>query len=188
MSHLIEVEQSLLRAMDEIVAMEEAGETPSVELMTEFGDAVMLAAEKRDNVARALQFLDERADALRAREKVIAGQRRAMEAAAERLAGYVLAVLEGKSIVQANGNMDKLVIATSESVEVANPDALPDELCRIKTVREPDKAAIKKVLEAGGRIELAAGARIQSRTKLRVKPLAVKDRPGDTLLKGRLEQ
>ena len=187
MSHLIEVEANLLRAMDEIVACEEAGEAPGEALLVAFGDAAVYAAEKRDNVALALRFLEERAASIRDREKVLAAQRKAIESASARLEGYVMAVLIGRGIVQANGNMDKLVVAEVESVEVANPDALPDELCRIKTVREPDRISIKKALEAGERIELSAGARLMRRSHLRVKPLAVKDRPGDTLLKGRLE-
>ena len=44
--------------------------------------------------------------------------------------------------------------AVPAGVEVTDPDALPDDLVRIK--REPDKAAIKKALEAGP----VAGARL----------------------------
>ena len=186
-SHLIEVETNLLRALEQIVTCEATGEVPPEDALALFREAALYAAEKRDHVAQALAFLDERAAAMRAKEKELAARRKAIEAAHERLSGYVLAVLTGKGITVAVGAESKLVVTEAESVEVANPDALPDELCRFKTTREPDKVSIRLALERGERIELAAGARIMRRSSLQVKPLAVKDRPGDTLLRGREE-
>lgn len=185
MPHLIEVESDLLVALEAIYTAEETGEPVSEAALDLFRERALYAAEKRDHVAQAFAFLDERIIAAKAAEVAQARRRKSIEKARERLAEFVLSVLTSKGIVTACGEASKLVVTESESVEVACPDALPDELCRIKTTREPDKVSIRAALEKGERIELAAGARIARRPHLQVKPLAVKDRPGDTLLKGR---
>lgn len=180
MPRLIEVETDYLALADSVMDCEERGEAVPDEALASLREAVVMVSEKREGVALFFDFLEERAAALREQEKRIAVQRKAVESATERMRGYVLGVMKATGVQCAVGATHKFVVGRSESVEVACPDALPDDLCRIK--REPDKTAIKKALESGVRIEPAAGARIQSHDRLQIKPLAAKDRPGDTLL------
>lgn len=187
MPHLIEVESDLLAALEALYEAEESGEPASEAALELFRERALYAAEKRDHVAQAFAFLDERILTAKANEVAQARRRKMLENAREKLSEFVLSVLVNRGIIAACGDVSKLVVTESESVDVVNVDALPDELCRIKTVREPDKASIRAALEKGEHIDMAAGARIQRRSRLAIKPLAVKDRPGDTLLKGRVE-
>lgn len=188
MPHLIEVEQELLVAAERIMEAEASGEPVSESALELFRERTVFAAEKRESVAIFLGFLEERAAALKERERALAASRKAIEAFRERLVGYLTVVLEGKGIEVACGATQKFVLAQVESVEVANVDALPDELCRIKVVREPDKVSVRRAIEKGEPVPFAAGAHIMKHTTLRVRPLAVKDRPGETLIKGRVEK
>lgn len=54
-----------------------------------------------------------------------------------------------------------------ESVQIADGVELPDALCRIKTVREPDKTAIRAAIEAGEPVP--AGVEIVRRDRLTIK-------------------
>ena len=54
-----------------------------------------------------------------------------------------------------------------ESVQIADGVELPDALCRIKTVREPDKVAIRAAIEAGEPVP--AGVEIVRRDRLTIK-------------------
>lgn len=181
MPRLIDVEMELVDLFDRTMDAEAAGEPVPEALAVAVKDAVMAAAEKRDGVASFLAFVESREGELKAREDALRKQRKAIESARERFTEYVLMVMRSAGLRVACGVTSKLVVRDVESVEVVNPDALPDELCRVKTVREPDKVSIKLALQKGERIELAAGARIQTRQTLNVKPLAVKDEPGSVV-------
>lgn len=46
--------------------------------------------------------------------------------------------------------------AVRVSVDVVDIEALPEHLVRIKTIKEPDKLAIKKLLDTGAKVNYAA--------------------------------
>jgi len=180
MSRLIDVESQYLDALEWIMAADENSEEIPPEALEHFNAASLAVSEKREAMLHFLAFVEGREEYLGAREAELAKQRRSITRARERLESYLLDVMRAKGITTACAATRKFTVTESESVEVDNPDALPDSLCRFK--REPDKKAVKLALIGEGvPIDPAAGARVVSKAHLRVKPLAVKDRPGDTL-------
>lgn len=51
-----------------------------------------------------------------------------------------------------NRDLHAISYRLSKTVEVPDCDKLPDQYCRIKTIREPDKTLIKEVIECGGEV------------------------------------
>lgn len=178
---LIDVEEDLIRALDRLIECDEAGEDVPDDALQIVKERTLIASEKRESVALFLSFVEGREAEVKLREDALAKQRKAITRARERLEEYILAVMRGAGIETACAATVKFTVGRSEAVEVDNPDALPDALVRLK--READKKAVKAALEGGQQIDAAAGARLVSRESLRVKPLATKDRPGDTLLR-----
>jgi len=176
MSRLIDVESQYLDALEWIMEADENSDELPPEALEHFNAASLAVSEKREAMLHFLAFVEGREEYLGAREAELAKQRRSITRARERLESYLLDVMRAKGIVTACAATRKFTVTESESVEVDNPLELPADMIRVKT--EPDKVAIKKALAAGYQV---AGARLVSKAHLRVKPLAVKDRPGDTL-------
>ena len=69
-------------------------------------------------------------------------------------------------ITEMKGRTIKLSFRKSESVDVYNVDALPDEFKRTKVTVEPDKIAIKEALKNG---EVVEGATLSIKDNLQIK-------------------
>jgi hypothetical protein len=181
MPKLIEVEQDLVNLLDSIMEIEHAGgEVPpaSLALLDQYA---MAATDKRDACADFLEFVETQENACKDQVVAIIERHSAIARARERFESYLLSVMERNGVIAAMGNRSKFVVMSSESVDVQDASQVPPEYMRVKPAPapEPDKAAIKVALKKG---ESVGGARLVSKTRIVVKALAVKDRPGDTLL------
>lgn len=67
--------------------------------------------------------------------------------------------------MQGNGLLatDNFILGRSYSVDIADAEAVPDEYCRIKTVREPNKILIKEVKPQGNWYSITEKFNIRSK-------------------------
>lgn len=102
-------------------------------------------------------------DAYKAEEAALKKRRASLERAQDRLKDYVMCNIE---YVGGKLKTPQAVISTrhSESVEILDEEALPDEFFRVK--REPNKTAIKEAIKGGAAVE---GAIIAQNVSLVVK-------------------
>lgn len=106
--------------------------------------------------------LEATAKMIREEEKALAARRRTLENKAARLRNYVLL-----NVID-NGRLDTPRVALSlrhvKAVDVVDPDAIPEQYQRITVA--PDKAGIKKAIEAGEQVD---GAELVERQTLQIK-------------------
>lgn len=67
--------------------------------------------------------------------------------------------------MQGNGLLatDNFILGRSYSVDIADAESVPDEYCRIKTVREPNKILIKEVKPQGNWYNITEKFNIRSK-------------------------
>jgi hypothetical protein len=118
-----------------------------------------------DMIERGVEDLDEWIAKLSRRKASLAKEAERWRAAAMgNMIGMGINRLEGVL----NGLTVKLAVCESESVAIdIEADKLPDELCTIKTVKTPDKKAIKAAILAGDETAVRV-AHIERKTYLRV--------------------
>ena len=109
--------------------------------------------------------------AIKEHEEAVRTRRKRLEARIEWAKGYLTQAMRetGTSAFEAvDGTFSvRLYPDRDESVQIADGVELPDALCRIKTVREPDKALIRAAIEAGEPVP--AGVEIVRRDRLTIK-------------------
>lgn len=109
---------------------------------------------------------DAMVDAIKAAEADLRARRSRVEMRAEatrRVLGQMLAAAGAKSVERPRGTVS--IRPGSVSVNITDADAIPSQLCTVKTVTSPDKKAIKAQIDAGETVpgaEIVRGADIVS--------------------------
>ena len=100
-----------------------------------------------------LKNLNAEAKAIREEEKALAERRKTVERKAERMNAYVLDCLLDK-IEGHKLSTPRIALSTRKSkrVGITDESAIPDDFTTVKTTIAPDKAKIKKAIEAGERV------------------------------------
>jgi hypothetical protein len=124
--------------------------------------ARMLGAEadKVDRVAGFMLAVKGLADAAAEKKKLVAARQKRMETKFDNMARYSLEAMAMFDKRRMDGREHSLVMVNRPpSVVVYDGFVLPDEFCRIETVRTPNKDKIKAAIDAGLDVP---GARIES--------------------------
>ena len=124
----------------------ETGEVVDAEKLTPLQ---MEREQKVENVALWVKDLDAEAKAIRAEEQSFAERRRALESKAESLRSWLASALNGEKF---GTTKVAITFRRTKSVQVDDVFKLDDEFVKYAEPK-PDKAAIKKALEAGQTIE-----------------------------------
>lgn len=191
MPKLYEIEGELVRALERVMDAQERGEELPESALTEVGDYMIAAADKRDACRDFLQFVESREAELQFDIRTAQAQLSAITNAKERMENYILSVMQRSGTVAAHGNKWKFVVAPGrDRVEIVDERALISEDSRqlllavqdnetnVRIVVEPIKSNIALDLKAGRSV---AGARMtKGEPSLQVKPLAARDTPGAT--------
>lgn len=125
--------------------------------------------QKAVNVAAFARNLEALAEQIRGAEVAMAGRRRALEARAARLRGYLHANLERAGILKVEHPYFVLTVKRNPpSVIVTDVDALPDEYCvpPAPPERVADKRKIGDAIKAGNDVP---GAHLETKTRLEIK-------------------
>lgn len=110
-------------------------------------DALMMEREtKLENLCLWIRNLQAEIDALADEEERLAFKRKYAERKMESLKGYLSRVLDGQKF---KTNLCNVTFRPSNRVIVRDVDALPTQFRRVKTIVEPDKAALRTALKAG---------------------------------------
>lgn len=150
--NLYQITHNHLRALDfltdpETDIPEDAYRDTLEGLEGEFKDKAIAVASYFQNLKAEAEAIDEALRKMQARKK-------ALENHAERMKLYLLGAMVDTGIDKISCPYFVLSVAKCPpSVEITDEAAIPEDLMRVKVIREPDKAAIK---EAGG----CSGARI----------------------------
>lgn len=150
--HLLDIELDLLEALDRL------NETPGDEVPEDVQALVIgkldAAAVKRDGVARFLDAMEARAEAIRAEAKALSERAEMIDRASGRLADFVVFTMQRLGVKKLEGATRTLAIQQNPaSVEVAG-DVPAEYLLPQKPapVPGPDKRKIKAALEAGEQV------------------------------------
>ena len=150
-------------ALDSIKIDEETGEVSGFEVLdaldASFEDKAEAYALHIKNLEAMAAAMDAEAKALKARKE--ATQKRA-DTVKEHLA-FAMAPVGKDKVTTARA---ALSFRKSTSVQIADETKLPEDLWTVKTVRNPDKTAIGKLLKAG---EAVPGAELKESKNLQVK-------------------
>ena len=103
----------------------------------------MAKSEKIENVACWIKNLASDVEALKNEETKLAKRRKTMENKIESLKNYLQWACDGEKF---NGIRAAVSFRNSQSVAVDDVTQIPELYMRVKTVSEPDKAMLKKVL------------------------------------------
>lgn len=124
----------------------------------------MEQAEKVLSIAKWIKNMSAEFDALDNEIKTMQARKKLVDNKIERVKSYLVSAVPGKQFRDAQA-----VISwrSSKSVEVINPDELPEELVRVKIEKAPDKTLIKKYLENG--MDLNGAARIVETQNIQIK-------------------
>lgn len=162
MASLYEIDSMVLTVLDNgLVFDEETGEILFDE--DNFGQLEMERNAKLEAVACYVKGLEAEAAAIRAEEKALAYRRQVKEKQAERLRDYLTRSMEMMGDTKLETARVALSFRKSKAVEL-DERLLPDEWFIVK--HAPDKAGIKKALQAGIHV---AGAELVERRNLQIK-------------------
>lgn len=119
--------------------------------------------EKLENCAWMYKQLEAESEAYKKEAERLTLKAKYRANSATRLKDYISLCLQGKNI---KTKTFTLSFRASESVEVLNPDLVPEQYKRVKTVIEPDKTLIKPDLKAGANIP---GVQLVTKQNLQIK-------------------
>lgn len=141
MMKLYEIDAAIMDCIDL-----ETGEIVDADRLTALQ---MEREQKLENVALWVKDLDAEAKAIRAEEQSFAERRRALENKAESLREWLANALNGEKF---GTTRVAISFRRTKSVQVDDVFKLDDEFLKYSEPK-PDKAAIKKAIEAGQKIE-----------------------------------
>lgn len=132
----------------------------------DFDDATFLdtldgetdALDIADKMLGAVLETEALAEAVKAQEADMSARRARLEARAEAYKGRLMILLDAtgqKKLERPRATISKR--AGSLSVRITDEASVPSQLCTVKTTTAPDKAAIRKQIEAG---EIVPGAEL----------------------------
>ena len=70
---------------------------------------------------------------------------RRLEEAEQAIVDY----MEGNGLKQFESGHNTVTLGYTNSVDIKDVDAVPDEYCRVKTIKEPNKALLTELFKAG---------------------------------------
>lgn len=160
---LAEIRLELWQGSDELYQQFLASITEQVELTAEqqetIGNYLSGVVEKRDKLADFIKSLEEEAERLRGREKVMADRRHEFESLAKMFRSSVLTAMQNNPagiVLRVDGHESSFRVKKNPPrVDVFNEELLPGQF--IKYAPVADKTAIKDALDAGQEVP---GARI----------------------------
>ena len=165
MGSLYEIQKQIQQILDTGFAIDE--ETGEVLADTSELEALKMAEEEKlENIILYRKNLIADAELIRTEEKALADRRKAKENRAASLDRYIAFCMKSTGRDKFETAKCKASLRKSTAVEIDDSfiDGAPEELLRIK--KEPDKPAIKNLLQSGGVVK---GAVLVERESLQVK-------------------
>ena len=162
---------TLYQVSEDVLAALEAGfDEETGEALPDLEETRALWANKSQHVAAYMLNVEAEAGLLRQAETKLATRRKAAEAKAEWLRGYILSAMQriGATKIEP-ADMAFCVMRyqdRDESVEIMEGAEFPPDLCNDPKPPTPSKAKIKAAILAGHHV---AGARIVRRDRLTIK-------------------
>lgn len=122
--------------------------------------------EKLESCGLYIKGLLAEAEAIKNEEKILQDRRKAAERKAERLRSYVDHCMAEVGESQLKTPRVAISYRKSLAVEITDETAIPDTLCVSTITMRPDKAAIKRAIQAG---ETIKGAELVEKQNLVIK-------------------
>lgn len=146
---------------------EDFGLDENDEAVLDTADGLSSLSDMLIHMLRQAREKEAQAEACKGMAKQMAERASRIADGASKIRGIVSWAMEEARLVKLTApDLSASLAAGAPSVAVLNEELVPDEFCRIKTIREPDKLAIKKHLQGGGHM---AGAMLNNaRPVLRV--------------------
>ena len=147
----------------------------SIEICTKQGELIdasldgfkELLTQKVDNVVDYINFLNDRADTLKQREKAFAEKRKIEENKIDRLRSYIKASMEAGAIDKLEGKTCKISLSNvAPVVEIVNKDEIPMDFITVVQEYKIDKKAIAAAVKNGREV---AGIKMVENKALRIK-------------------
>lgn len=159
---LYEVNDLLRQAIEQVDSLASADEGVIPDDWAKFLDDVQMERDtKALDVARYIKSLEVEAEAVGIEIDRLSARHSGLKKHASRLREYVTSILKpGEALKDANTTLGW---RRSASVEIVDPDAIPDVYCKI--VRTPSKEMIRQALKTGE----VSGARISEKMNLQIK-------------------
>ena len=136
--NLYDIDRAIMECIDA-----ETGEVVDIDKLSAL---TMERDTKVENIALWIKNLLAEADALDAEKKAFEERAKAAKAKAESLKRYLTDALAGQKF---KTTRVQVTFRASQSVNITDEAALPQEYVRVKTETAPDKTAIKEALKAG---------------------------------------
>lgn len=138
MPSLYEIDQEIMSCIDP-----ETGEIIDMDKL----EALQMEREtKLESVALWIKNLKAEEAALKAEKEVFAEREKQTKAKREKLSEWLTTALNGEKL---STNKVAVSFRKSESVEIEDAEAIPEEYIRIKVEKSPDKTAIKDAIKHG---------------------------------------
>ena len=134
-----------------------------IELYDELRESL---SDKLENSGKVLKQLQADADALKAEESRLKQRRQVVENNIDKLKELMVSAMNSSGEAKIKTQLFSFSIRASESVKITDESLLTDGYIRVKTVREPDKKAIKETLDKGIDVE---GAEIVINESLQIR-------------------
>ena len=164
MASLYEINKEVEQALCALLASvnEETGEVDP-QLLQDLEDLKLQKEEKIDNIGAYIKNLIAEVNMIKAEEQALKERREAKERKIDSLKKYVGSVLNGEKFESA-----RVVFSwrKSEAVSIQDEKLLPKRYFIKKFTFSPDKASIKEVLKAGGKVK---GATLETKNNLQIK-------------------
>ena len=167
MASLYEIDSNIQAIIDSIYEASEDGEVNEVD----FTALEELQAERKvklENIALYIKNCDAEAAAIQAEINTLKSRMERLERKSEGLRGILLNSMIANGDKELSSPRFVAKIRTSKATEIIDESLIPDEFIRVITKepeRKPDKAAIKKAIEAGQEI---AGAKVVINNKVNI--------------------
>ena len=155
---LFEIDKAILEFQFEID--EETGEILNAGALDELQ---MARNDKIENVGLWIKNLNAEAAAVKAEKDAMADRQKRLEKKAESLKGYLAYALNGQKFSTPRVAMS---FRKSESVNITDENAVPEEYLNITIVSKPDKKSIKDALKEGKEI---SGAELVTKNNIQIK-------------------
>ena len=167
MASLYELSEKMLSALEIFADMDDCSEEEKQEAQGIIGQIAESFNDKAVNVAMYIRNLEAEAQAINEAKKNMDSREKALNAKADRLKNYLLSEMQRTETKQIKSPY--FVISTrtnAPSVKIDSNIILPDALLLPPKPREPDKKAIKEMLEQGMVID---GCRLERSQSLSIK-------------------
>ena len=165
MSALYELDKAIYEVIEQGMSIDEE----TGEIVWDEDNLDQLVAEldtKRENVGLYIKNLTAELDMLKAEEKNLKERRQVKERKIERLKDYLTRSMELTGDKSLETARIKMSFRKSTSVNIIDIDEVPEFYVKEKIEYTPDKALIKKALQAG---ELVKGAELKETQNLQIK-------------------